>query len=103
MAEIISGRYNAEVEKYFGGAQPYEDNQYGRTFDANASDEEYVWHRDHNDREVEIIEGEGWQLQIEDCLPMLLNDVKKVFIPKGVYHRLIKGYNTLRVKINENI
>ena len=55
-----------------------------------------------NDRESEIIEGEGWQLQIEDCLPMLLNDVKKVFIPKGVYHRLIKGYNTLRVKINEN-
>ena len=72
-----------------------------RIFNVDAPDEEYVWHKDKNDREVEIVEGEGWQLQIEDCLPMLLNNVKKVFIPKGVYHRLIKGYNTLKVKINE--
>lgn len=89
--EIISGK-------------PYIDESgkaHHRIFNVDAPDEEYVWHKDKNDREVEIVEGEGWQLQIEDCLPMLLNNVKKVFIPKGVYHRLIKGYNTLKVKINE--
>lgn len=88
MAEIISGK-------------PYTEQDGIRTFNVQAPDSEYVWHRDNSDREVEILEGEGWQLQIEDCLPMLLNDVKKVFIPKGVYHRLIKGYNTLKVQINE--
>ena len=88
MAEIISGK-------------PYIEQDGIRTFNVQLSDSEYVWHRDNADREVEIIEGEGWQLQIENCLPMLLNDVKKVIIPKGVYHRLIKGYNTLKVKINE--
>lgn len=86
--EIISGK-------------PYTEQDGIRTFNVQAPDSEYVWHRDNSDREVEILEGEGWQLQIEDCLPMLLNDVKKVFIPKGVYHRLIKGYNTLKVQINE--
>lgn len=88
--EIISGK-------------AYIDEGMIRTFTTEVPDTEYVWHRDHNDRYVEILEGDGWQLQIEDCLPMLLNDVKKVFIPKGVYHRLIKGYNTLQVKINEII
>ncbi len=88
MAEIISGK-------------PYTEQDGIRTFNVQAPDSEYVWHKDNADREVEILEGEGWQLQIEDCLPMLLNDVKKVFIPKGVYHRLIKGYNTLKVQINE--
>ena len=88
MAEIISGK-------------PYIEQDGIRTFNVQSPDSEYVWHRDNANREVEIIEGEGWQLQIEDCLPMLLNDVKKVIIPKGVYHRLIKGYNTLKVKINE--
>ena len=64
MAEIISGK-------------PYTEQDGIRTFNVQAPDSEYVWHKDNADREVEILEGEGWQLQIEDCLPMLLNDVKK--------------------------
>tara|TARA_B100000131_G_scaffold316139_1_gene355730 strand:+ start:3454 stop:3747 length:294 start_codon:yes stop_codon:yes gene_type:complete len=74
-----------------------------RTFYADKPDSEFVWHRDHNDRELEILEGEGWQIQFEGSLPYLLNDIKEVFIPAGVYHRLIKGYNNLKVKINEVI
>ena len=86
MAEIISGK-------------PYIEQDGIRTFNVQLPDSEYVWHRDNADREVEIIEGEGWQLQIQDCLPFLLELNEEIHIPKMVYHRLIKGYNTLRIEI----
>ena len=38
-----------------------------RTFDPERDDAEYVWHRDKEDREVEVLEGEGWQFQYENC------------------------------------
>ena len=84
--EIISGN-------------PYVDNGNIRTFDINQPATDYVWHRDQEDRTIKILEGEGWQLQIEDCLPFLLKLNQEVRIPKMVYHRLIKGYNTLKVEI----
>ena len=84
--EIISGN-------------PYVDNGNIRTFDINQPATDYVWHRDQEDRTIKILEGEGWQLQIETCLPFLLKLNQEVCIPKMVYHRLIKGYNTLKVEI----
>ena len=80
--------------------KPYIDEGNIRTFYSNKPNNEFVWHRDHEDREIEILEGEGWCLQFENTLPYNLNETKKVFIPKNVYHRLIKGYNDLKVKIN---
>jgi len=70
-----------------------------RTFDIEHDNDEYVWHRDHEDREIEIIEGEGWQLQFENCLPYHLKKGMIFDIQKGEYHRLIKGYNTLKCRI----
>lgn len=86
MAEVISGN-------------PYVDDGNIRTFDIERPATDYVWHRDEEDRTIKCIEGEGWQLQIEDCLPFLLKLNQEVCIPKMVYHRLIKGYNTLKVEI----
>lgn len=74
-----------------------------RTFDPNKSDEEYVWHVDLEDREIEIIEGEGWQFQFQDCLPLLL-EKGMVFIVQGYeYHRLIKGITPLKCRIYKNV
>ena len=42
-----------------------------REFLIDRDDEEYVWHRDNEHREVEILEGEGWRFQYENCLPYL--------------------------------
>ena len=70
-----------------------------REFFVDAKDEEYVWHRDLEDREIEVLKGEGWQLQYENCLPYHLTKGMIFDIPKGEYHRLIKGYNTLKVRI----
>ena len=86
MVEVISGN-------------PYVDDGNIRTFDIKQPATDYVWHRDEEDRTIKCIEGEGWQLQIEDCLPFLLKLNQEVRIPKMVYHRLIKGYNTLKVEI----
>lgn len=86
MVEVISGN-------------PYVDDGNIRTFDIKRPATDYVWHRDKEDRTIKLIEGEGWQLQIEDCLPFLLNLNQEVCIPANVYHRLIKGYNTLRIEI----
>jgi len=86
VVEVISGN-------------PYVDDGNIRTFDIKQPATDYVWHRDQEDRTIKCIEGEGWQLQIEDCLPFLLKLNQEVRIPKMVYHRLIKGYNTLKVEI----
>lgn len=79
--------------------KPYIDDINIREFDVNRSSAEYVWHKDEEERTIEILEGEGWQLQFENCLPMLLNEINKITIPSGEFHRLIKGYNNLKIKI----
>ncbi len=84
--------------------KPYIDIDDGiRTFDINALDEEFVWHRDNEDREIEILEGDGWQFQAENALPFLLKPGLRFEIKAGEYHRIIKGVNDLKIRINRNI
>jgi len=82
---------------------PYTDNGDIRTFDITASQEEYVWHQDKEDRKILVVSGNGWQLQMEDCLPFLLTEGLKFIIPKYTYHRLIKGVDNLQVQINREV
>lgn len=73
-----------------------------RTFDPNNTDcSDYVWHRDTNDREIEVLEGDDWFLQFDNELPHIINTHNKIFIRKMIYHRIIPGTTTLRIKINE--
>jgi hypothetical protein len=57
----------------------------------------FMWHRDNEDRIVEALESTDWSLQLDDSLPIVLN--KPIFIPKHMYHRVIKGTGNLLVKI----
>ena len=70
-----------------------------RTFSSNTDIGEFTWHRDREDRVVELIEGGNWYVQLDNELPKKLVKENKVFIPKGVYHRVIKGEGDLKVKI----
>jgi len=70
-----------------------------RKFTEDTSEEEFVWHRDENDREVEILEPTDWMFQFDNELPQPLKN--KLFIPKDTYHRLIKGTGTLNILIQE--
>lgn len=74
-----------------------ENNISYRTFYVNISDEELVWHRDREDRVVTSLHETDWMIQLDNELPLHISD--QIFIPKGVYHRLIKGTKDLKLKI----
>ena len=69
--EVVEGDYNV------------------RTFSQEVESEELMWHRDNEDRIVESVGNTDWMIQLDDKLPQTLTE--KVFIPKEVYHRVIKG------------
>jgi hypothetical protein len=72
-----------------------------RVFKENVNDHELKWHFDKTDRKVKIVKSNGWQIQLDDKLPRIMNEGETLFIPKGVYHRVIKGKGDLIVKIKE--
>ena len=60
---------------------------------------ELMWHRDDEDRILEIIGDTDWQLQLENQLPTSLNAL--ISIPKHEWHRVIKGTGKLQLKIHK--
>jgi hypothetical protein len=78
-----------------------EENYKIRTFSEDVSEDELIWHRDKNDREIAVIEGSGWKLQMDNKLPEDLQKGKLYNINKMEFHRLIKGEDTLKIKIWE--
>lgn len=81
--------------------KPYTDLGDIRTFDINEDQAEFVWHKDKEDRMVEVISGNGWQFQPENCLPLLLEPGVRFKIEEGEYHRLIKGIDNLQIRITK--
>lgn len=84
--------------------KPYEDLEISekskiRVFESDVDSGELHWHRDREDRIVEVLEGNGWLLQLDNQLPVKMEIGKKYFIPEGVYHRTIKGNGDLKIKI----
>ena len=72
-----------------------------RTFDETIDEMELVWHRDKKDRMVKVIQSEGWTFQMDNELPIELKKGTELFIPKEVYHRVIKGNGELKIEIKE--
>ena len=75
------------------------ENTFIRTFFQDVDSGELYWHRDREDRIIESIEKTDWKIQLDNELPININD--KIFIPKGVYHRLIKGKGDLKIKLTK--
>jgi hypothetical protein len=72
-----------------------------REFDTNISADSLVWHRDKNNRIVEVISGEGWKFQMDNRLPIELKEGMKLEIPKETFHRMGQGNTKLVIKIKE--
>lgn len=72
-----------------------------RTFDKNVLTEELTWHRDRENRSVEVLEGEGWEIQLEDKLPQKLEVGQTYIIPAYTFHRVKRGTSNLVLKIEE--
>ena len=85
--------------------KPYIDNHNNgkivREFSGDVSEDELIWHRDKRTREVTVLEGTGWKLQMDNELPEELIKGKLYTIPKMEYHRLIKGTDKLVLNIWE--
>jgi quercetin dioxygenase-like cupin family protein len=81
--------------------QHLDDGAFIRTFDENLNEQELIWHRDKNNREIAVLAGGGWQLQMDNKLPQELKAGNLYYINKEEYHRLIKGNGTLKLKIWE--
>jgi quercetin dioxygenase-like cupin family protein len=75
------------------------DNRKIRIFNENIDSEELKWHRDREERLIEVISGNGWKLQLDNELPKELNPGEKYIIPEGVYHRVIKGNTNLKIVV----
>ena len=73
-----------------------------REFDANVNNEELIWHRDERDRQIIVVESDGWQLQMDNNLPVALLEGQTYQISAGEYHRVIKGRGKLLVVVKEN-
>ena len=69
-----------------------------RKFDNNIDPIELLWHRDNENRTIEIIGKTDWKLQLDNQLPISIN--QPIFIPKHEWHRIIKGTGTLKLKIH---
>ena len=83
---------------------PFEESQlsestYLRTFYENVDSGDMTWHRDREDRIIEPTHDTDWAFQNDNELPKKISE--KIFVPKGVYHRLIKGSGDLILKITK--
>lgn len=71
-----------------------------RVFSESVDDEDLKWHRDREDRLIEVIEGDDWEIQFDNELPKKLTPGTQIVIPEGVYHRVIKGSSELKIKVH---
>jgi len=69
-----------------------------REFNENIDPIELMWHRDDEDRTIEILGETNWGVQLDNELPTSLN--QPIFIPRHRWHRVIKGDGNLRLKIH---
>lgn len=75
------------------------DNLYLREFEESVDVDDLEWHRDREDRIVEILGETDWKLQMDNELPKIMSGM--LFIPKETWHRVIKGTGELKVKITK--
>jgi hypothetical protein len=50
------------------------------TFSKDINKLELVWHKDKEDRHIEILDGEGWSIQMDDQLPLAISKGDRIFI-----------------------
>jgi hypothetical protein len=88
------------------GDKPYIENRKNnkiiRVFKSDVDEDSLIWHRDKKNRLVEIIESDKWMFQLDNEFPIELKTGDNLFIPKNIYHRVIKGNGNLIISIIEN-
>ena len=70
-----------------------------RTFSEKTDQAEFMWHRDRENRKIKAVEKTDWMFQLDNELPKILSEKEFIFVPAGVYHRIIKGSGNITVQI----
>lgn len=73
------------------------ENIYIREFSQDTDSSDFLWHRDREDRIIEPLEETDWLFQLDDELPKKIEG--QIFIPKEIFHRIIKGRGDLKIKL----
>ncbi len=73
-----------------------------REFSERVASHELEWHMDRRNREVKVLEGEGWKLQMQEGLPFDMIPGHTYMIPRESWHRIIRGDQKLRIMILEH-
>jgi hypothetical protein len=76
-------------------------NKFERVFSSDVPETELKWHRDKENRLVEVLKDTDWYFQMDNELPIPLKKGVKFEIPKETYHRVIKGTGDLKILIEE--
>jgi|LauGreSBDMM110SN_4_FD.fasta_scaffold18614_4 hypothetical protein len=71
-----------------------------RKFSESLDDEELKWHWDDEDRVIHSICRTDWMFQFDNQLPQPI--ISRISIPKGEWHRLIKGTGDLQIIVEKN-
>ncbi len=71
-----------------------------REFNENIDPIELLWHRDDENRTIEILGETDWKVQLDNQLPTSIN--QPIFIQRHEWHRVIKGTGTLKLKIHKS-
>ncbi len=69
-----------------------------RSFSQDIDPIELMWHRDLKNRNVKVLEGKDWKIQMENELPKSFDTIT---IPRLTWHRVIKGSGNLVIQIKE--
>ena len=72
---------------------------YIRQFSADVDVNELKWHFDEEDRIIESTSETDWKFQFDNKLPHLISG--KIHIPKGEWHRIIKGTGNLILRVKK--
>lgn len=76
-------------------------NSFFREFSPEVEESQLVWHRDKCDRRVTVMSGKNWKIQFDNQLPKELKIGEDIFIPKDIFHRIWRGEDILRLRIEE--
>jgi hypothetical protein len=87
--------------------KPYKDIEVGdnyviREFDEKIDPIELMWHRDNEDRVIEVLNTTDWKFQYDNQLPIPLKENVSLKIARHDWHRVIKGTGNLRLKITKS-
>jgi hypothetical protein len=69
-----------------------------RKFSQEIDPIELMWHRDLKNRNIKVLEGKDWKIQMENELPKSFDTIT---IPRLTWHRVIKGSGNLVIQIKE--